>query len=84
MDAKAKSHDGQVEVRVNGGEFNVPGDEPTALEILRLAKEKGLMPGDPEGYYLLGDKGRHSIDDRINVREENVFLTIPNRPTPVA
>ncbi len=83
-DGKAKTDDGTFVVRVNGGEFSVPEDQPTALEVLKLAKKKGLMPGEPEGYYLLGDTGRYTGEGRIDVREDHVFLTIPNKATPVA
>lgn len=84
MDAKAKSDDGEIVVRVNSGEFSVSEHEIAVLDILKLAKEHGLMPGEPDGYYLVGDKGKRTIEERIDVREECVFLTIPTRPTPVA
>lgn len=79
-----KSDDRGIVVRVNGGEFRVYVEEPTAREILELAKKQGLMPGEPGTYYLWGDGGKRSVHDRIDIREENVFLTIPTEPTPVA
>ena len=70
--------------KVNGIEVEVKRRELTAREILELAKQRGAMPGKPEEYILQGDKGQYGPDDRIDLAEENVFITIPNKPTPVA
>ncbi len=84
MVAKDKSDQKGIVVRVNGGELSLSVEKPTALDILKLAKKKGLIPGEPQDYFLLGDKGKYSGKDVVDVEEETVFLTIPNRPTPVA
>ena len=74
----------QFEVKVNGTEFVMEDPSPTALEILALAKQLGAIPNDPEGYVLQGDKGEYQGNQRVNLAEDNVFITIPVRPTPVA
>ena len=74
----------RFEVKVNGIEFVMEDPSPTALEILVLAKQLGAIPNDPEGYVLQGDKGEYQGNQRVNLVEDNVFITIPVSPTPVA
>ena len=57
---------------------------PTALEILAMAKQLGAIPNNPEDYVLQGDKGEYQDNQRVNLAEDNVFITIPISPTPVA
>lgn len=70
--------------KVNGVE--IPNERETLLaeEILKLAKDKGAIPGNPDDYILQGDKGKYKPDDMVNLAEDNLFIAIPNKPTPVA
>ena len=70
--------------KVNGVEIYTDHESLLAKEILELAKEKGAIPGNPEDYILQGDKGKYKGDDRVNLKEDNLFIAIPNKPTPVA
>ena len=70
--------------KVNGVEIYTDHESLLAKEILELAKEKGAIPGKPDGYILQGDKGKYEGDDRVNLKEDNQFITIPDKPTPVA
>ncbi len=70
--------------KVNGVEIHNDHQSLLAKEILELAKEKGAIPGNPEDYILQGDKGDYKADDRVNLKEDNLFIAIPNKPTPVA
>ena len=70
--------------KVNGEEIYTDHKSLLAKEILKLAKEKGAIPGNPEDYILQGDKGKYKGDDRVNLKEDNQFITIPNKPTQVA
>ena len=70
--------------KVNGEEIYTDHESLLAKEILALAKEKGAIPGKPEDYILKGDKGEYKGNDRINLKEDNQFITIPDKPTPVA
>ena len=70
--------------KVNGVEIYTDRKSLLAREILELAKGKGAIPGDPEGYILKGDKGTYGGDDRVNLKEDNLFIAIPDKPTPVA
>ena len=70
--------------KVNGVEIYTDHESLLAKEILELAKEKGAIPGKPEEYILKGDKGEYKGDDRVNLKEDNQFITIPDKPTPVA
>ena len=72
------------EFKVNGIEIWTAVNELTSLDILKLAKEKGAIPGEPELYILQGDKGKYKHDEQVNLEEDNQFITIPDRPTPVA
>ena len=70
--------------KVNGVEIYTDHESLLAKEILKLAKEKGAIPGNPDDYILQGDKGEYKGDDRVNLKEDNLFIAIPNKPTPVA
>lgn len=70
--------------KVNGDEFHTDQQFLTALEILTIAKEKGAVPSKPEDYILQGDKGKYEGSARVDLEQDNVFVTIPNRSTPVA
>ena len=70
--------------KVNGTEFSTDQQYLTANEILDLAKEKGEIPGDPKVYILKGDKGDYRGSDKIDLAEDNLFLTVPDTSTPVA
>ena len=70
--------------KVNGEEIYTEHESLLAKEILKLAQEKGAIPGDIDGYILQGDKGKYEGDDRVNLKEDNLFIAIPNKPTQVA
>ncbi len=70
--------------KVNGVEIYTDHQSLLAKEILELAKEKGAIPGNPEDYILQGDKGQYKQDDQVDLKEDNIFIAIPNKPTPVA
>ena len=74
----------KFEVKVNGTEFVMEDPNPTALAILERAKQLGAIPNNPEDYVLQGDKGEYRGNDRVNLEEDNVFITIPVSATPVA
>jgi hypothetical protein len=76
--------DGKYDFKVNGAEFQTEYQNPTALEILMIAKQGGAIPNNPEEYVLQSDKGLYQGVDRVNLEEDNVFLTIPVSPTQVA
>ena len=70
--------------KVNGVEINTEHQYLLAEEILELAQQKGAIPGKPEDYILQGEKGTYKPEDRVNLLEDNLFIAIPNKPTPVA
>ena len=70
--------------KVNGIEIPTDRQSLLAKEILELAKEKGAIPGKPEDYILQGDKGTYKGDALVNLKEDNLFIAIPNKPTQVA
>ncbi len=70
--------------KVNGIDIQTDHETLPAKTILALAKEKGAIPGNPSEYILKGDKGTYTSDDIVNLREDNVFIAIPNKATPVA
>ena len=72
------------EIKVNGVEIEVKDEKLQALRVLEIAKEHGAMPGNPSEYLLQGDKGLYEADGWVSFEEDNQFITIPNRPTPVA
>ena len=70
--------------KVNGVEIPTDHQSLLAREILELSKEKGAIPRNPEDYILQGDKGKYKVDDQVNLKEDNGFITIPAGSTPVA
>ena len=83
MDDKSKKIEG-FQFKVNGVQLESPNRELSAHEILELAENKGAIPGKPRDYVLQGDKGKYRGDDRVNLEEDNLFIAIPDKPTPVA
>lgn len=72
------------EFKVNGVEIRTEHQSLSARAILELAEEKGAMSGKPDDYILQGDKGKYKKDDSIDLKQDNLFITIPDKPTPVA
>ena len=70
--------------KVNGIEISTDKQSLLAKQILELAKKKGAIPGNPEDYILQGDKGKYEQDALVNLKEDNLFIAIPNKPTQVA
>ena len=75
---------GKFEFKVNEIQFESEAEFLSANEILEAAANKGAIPGKPDEYALQGDKGRYTGDERIDLRQDNVFITIPISPPPVA
>ena len=75
-----------AKIEVNGIyiEVDTIDQKLTAYQILKLAKEKGVIPRDPKDYILQGDKGKYKGDDEVDLREDRTFITVLDRPTPVA
>jgi len=74
----------EFELKVNGIEIKTPHQKLVAHDILELAEKHGAMPGKPNEYILQGDKGQYGWDDWVDLKEDNVFITIRNTPTQVA
>lgn len=85
-DTKTRDQHNQssYEFKVNGVQITTKFRILLARVILDLAKKHGAMPGDPEGYFLQGEKGRYDPDDSVDLAEDSIFITIPNVPTQVA
>ncbi len=71
-------------LKVNGIEMTTLHQKLVAHDVLELAEKNGAIPGKPEDYILQGDKGKYGWDDWVDLEEDNLFITIPNKPTPVA
>ena len=71
-------------IKVNGFEIRTAHEKLVAHAILELAEKEEAFPGKPEDYMLLGDKGMYGWNDCVNVREDDLFVAIPCRATPVA
>ena len=70
--------------KVNGVEIEVPQKKLAAREILKLAKDKGAIPGKPDDYVLQGEKEQYQPDDLIDLDKDSECITIPVTPTSVA
>ena len=74
----------ETEYKVNGTQFGSDEKTLTAREILERARERGVIPGPPDGYILKGAKRDYRGDEIVNLVEDNLFITVPNTPTQVA
>ena len=74
----------QYEYKVNGVQLVSDKQILSAAEILDLAREKGAIPGEPGGYILKGTKQDYTGDDRVNLAEDDLFITVPSTSTQVA
>ena len=83
-EAEQPKPEGPFLFKVNGVEIKSDSRELRAIEILTLAAEHHAMPGKPDEYVLQGDKGQYGPDDLVDLLEDDVFITIPTTPTPVA
>ena len=81
---RLESKDGKFTYKVNGTQFDSESQFLTAREILEMAAKAGVIPGKPDEYYLQGDKGRYEGDEKIDLQQDSIFITIPTTPTPVA
>ena len=71
-------------LKVNGIEMTMREPRVVAHDILELAEKNGAIPGKPEDYTLEGAKGRCGWDDWVELEEDNLFIALSNKPTPVA
>ena len=76
--------DSKFEYKVNEVQFESEVEFLSANEILEKAANKGEIPGKPDEYALQGEKGRYTGDEKIDLRQDNIFITIPITPPPVA
>lgn len=70
--------------KVNGVELSSDKPRLSVQVILELARDKGAIPQTPDKYTLKGDKGVYRLNDEVDLREDNLFITIPIGGTPVA
>ena len=71
-------------LKVNGVQLEFGIRVPTGRAILELAKEHGAIPLDPEKYFLKGDKGTYRLEDRVDLTEDSVFITVVHDATQIA
>ena len=59
----------------------------TAMEILKMAAERGAFEGKPEDYILQSlkeDDRKYKPQDTVDLSVDNEFIALPVDPTPVA
>ena len=71
-------------LKVNGTEIDTPHQKLVAHDILELAEKHGAIPGKPENYILEGAKGQYGWDGWVDLEEDDLFIALSNKPTPVA
>lgn len=73
-------------LKVNGEEMEMQCRVVVAHDILELAEKRSAIQGKPEEYYLesaIEDK-RYGFDEKVDLEKDNIFVAVPNKPTPVA
>ena len=74
----------EYEYKVNGVQLVSDKQILSAAEILSLAREKGALPGEPDGYILKGTEKDHIGNDEVDLAEDDLFITVPSTSTQVA
>ena len=71
-------------LKVNGTEIATQHQKLVAHDILELAEKHGAIPGKPENYILEGAKGQYGWDDWVDLEEDDLFIALSTKSTPVA
>ena len=71
-------------LKVNGIEIKTEHEKIIVHDVLELAEKHGAIPGKWNEYILRGDKGEYGHNDWVNLSEDNIFITLRDRPTQVA
>lgn len=77
----------RYEFEVNGRELSSPRQKLTVSEVLEIAKEGNALDGDVGDQVLEdldGTRGEFRVTDEVDLGEDHAFVTVPNRPAPVA
>ena len=72
---------------VNGVKIESSYEKLTALEILKIAAERGAIDGKPEEYILQSlkeDAQTYKPEDTVDLSVDNEFIALPSGSTPVA
>ena len=72
---------------VNNVKIESRYEKLTALEILKVAAERGAIEGKPEDYILqsLKDDDRtYKAEETVDLSVDDAFIALPVNPTPVA
>lgn len=75
---------GGYDLKVNGIEIHTNHQTLTAGAILILALEHRAIVGKPDDYLLQGIKRTYRPDEVVDLLEDDQFIAVPNKPTPVA
>lgn len=70
--------------KINGVEIASGTSRLNAGEILKLAEEHQAIPGAPEDYMLVGEKGEYRLVEEINIEIDDLLISVPTGPTQVA
>ena len=72
---------------VNGQELESKSEKLVALDIIKLAEQKGVpLPDKPENLLLeaVGEGQPFKLDDWVDLEKFTDFILIPSTPTSVA
>lgn len=70
--------------KINGIEIASDRSQLNADEILQLAEANHAIPGAPGEYMILGERGEYRGVEEIDIVIEDLLISIPTGPTPVA
>lgn len=74
----------RYDLKVNGIQIHTRHQTLTAGAILILALEHHAIVGKPEEYLLQGTKRTYGPDEVVDLLQDDQFIAVPNKPTPVA
>ena len=76
----------QFAIEVNGIEIKLNHEKLVAIDVLKLAAERGAFTGNPEEYILESDNPKHEFksNDWVDFRKYKEFTAERSALTPVA
>lgn len=70
--------------KINGVEIATDRSRLNAGEVLKIAKERHAISGEVEEYILLGQNREYALVEEVDVVVDDLLVSIPTGPTPVA
>ena len=81
-----ENQDTEFVLKVNGEEMTMRQEVVVSHDILELAEKLSAIHGQPGNFRLESVSTGHEygFDEEVDLEKDNIFVAMPNSPTPVA